>query len=181
MQGRMDNNLSFTPDGQLAFSLQALRGLTQAGRLGHNQHIVPGIFFSVDPDSSNHVEIDSQPGDLMRLRLVVGTPGRWLSLNLDAGRADLTDCGLVGFVLRSSAPVTATCRVCLRSGTEAGVSDAYFAKTVVSFPKTALHLDVLELDQHPQIPRKANWRELIFLFEVTSQEIHLQDLRFFVI
>ncbi len=177
----MENNLNLSPDGQLAYSLAALRALERSGPLEAGQHLVPGVFFSLDPETTNRVEVESRPGEILSARLVVEEPGRWLTLNLDLGRADLSGCGVVGFVAKSDSPGTTTCRVCLRSGTAEGPKDVFFPKTLVSFPKTALHLDVLQLDRHPEVPAQADWRELVFFFEVVSQTFNLRDFRLFVI
>lgn len=177
----MDNNLNLSPDGQLAFALAALRGLDRAGPLEAGQHLVPGVFFSVDPETTNRVEVESRPGEILSARLVVEEPGRWLSLNFDLGRADLTGCGIIGFAIKSDSPGTTTCRVCIRTGTEDGPKDVFFPKTLVSFPKTSLHLDVLQLGHHPEIPPQAEWRELVFFFEVVSQTLNIRDFRLFII
>ena len=177
----MPNNIDLSPDGQLAFSLAGLRGLDFAGPAGNGWHLVPGIFFSLDPEAGNTVEVASLPGELMTIRLGVDRPGRWLSLNLGIGGADLSGCKIVGFACKSDAPVTATCRVSLRSGTADGHRDAFFPKTVVSYPRTSLHLDVLELEGNPDIPARAPWRELVIFFEIATAEIALRDFRFIAI
>ena len=177
----MANNLDLSPDGQLAFALATLRGLDFSGPMANGQHLVPGIFFSLDPEASNTVAVVSQPGELMTIRLGVEQPGRWLTLNLGIGGADFSGCKIVGFACKSDAPVTATFRVSVRSGTADGHRDAFFAKTVVSYPKTALHLDVLELEANPDIPARAPWRELVVFFEIATAEIALRDFRFIAV
>ena len=57
----MANNLDLSPDGQLALSLAALRGLDYAGPVINGQHLVPGIFFSLDPDAEKTAEVESRP------------------------------------------------------------------------------------------------------------------------
>ena len=118
---------------------------------------------------------------MMTIRLGVEQPGRWLTLNLAIGTADLSGCSIVGFACKSDAAVTTTSRVCLRRGVEGGLRDVFFAKTVVSFPKTALHLDVLDLGANPELASPAPWRELVMFFEIASAEICLRDFRFFAI
>lgn len=177
----MTNNLDLSPDGQLAFALAALRGLDFAGPAQNGQHVVPGIFFSLDPEAGHTVELASRPGELMTIRLGVERPGRWLTLNLDIGGADFSGCKIVGFACKSDAPLTTTCRVSVRSGTVDGHRDAFFPKTVVSYPKTALHLDVLDLDANPDIPARAPWRELVVFFEIATAEIALRDFRFIAV
>lgn len=177
----MANNLDLSPDGQLAFSLAALRGLDFSGPAANGSHLVPGIFFSLDPEAANTVQVASHPGELLRVALGVERPGRWLTLNMGIGGADLSDCKIVGFACKSDAPVTTTCRVSIRSGAEGGHRDVFFAKTVVSYPTTSLHLDVLELEANPDIPARAPWRELVIFFEIAPVEINLRDFRLIVI
>ena len=175
------NNIDLSPDGQLTFSLATLRGLEQSGPVQNGQHIVPGIFFSLDPDSDNSVSIDSRPGELMAIKFDVGQPGRWLTLNLGIGGADFGGCKIIGFACKLDVPQTATFQVCVRSGTETGHTDVYFPKTVVAFPKTSLHLDVIEMETNGHIPAQAPWRELVIFFEREPAEIMLRDFRLIVI
>ena len=177
----MANNLEISPDGQMAFSLASLRGLEYSGPAQNGQHLVPGVFFSIDPESSNTVAVESHPGELMKFRLQVDQPGRWLSLNMGVGSADFSDCKIVGFACKMDAPVTTAFRVCLRSGGEDGHRDAFFPKTVVAYPKTALHLDVMEIEANPDIRVKAPWRELVIFFPRENCEINMRDFRLIVI
>lgn len=177
----MANNLDVSPDGQMAFALTALRGLDYAGPAANGQHLVPGIFFSLDPESNNTVDVTSRPGEMMSFRLGIDQPGRWLSLNMSAGSADFSACKIVGFACKLDAPVTTTFRVCLRSGGEGGHVDAFFPKTVVAYPKTALHLDVMEIEENPDIRVKAPWRELVMFFPREATEINMRDFRLIVI
>lgn len=177
----MANNLDLSPDGHMAFSLQMLRGLDYAGPAVNGHHLVPGVFFSLDPEAANTVDVTSVPGELLRFRLGVDKPGRWLTLNMTAGAADLSACKIVGFACNLDAPVTTTFRVCLRSGGEGGHKDVFFQKTVVAYPKTALHLDVLEIDSNPDIRVKAPWREIVIFFPRESAEINLRDFRLIMI
>lgn len=177
----MEHNLVLSPDGEVSFALKTLRELAWSGPLAGGQHLVPGVFFSIDPESDNQVEVESHPGQMLTARSLVERPGRWLSLNLGLGPADLTGCAIVGLALQTDAPVTVTFRPCLRSGTAEGVRDCFFGKTVVAYPRTALHLDVLQLDRHPEVPRQADWRELIFFLEVASQELSIRDCRVFIL
>jgi hypothetical protein len=177
----MTNNLDLSPDGQMAFALANLRGLEYKGAAANTQHIVPGIFFSLDPEATNTVHIDSRPGELMNIRLGVDRPGRWLTLNLGVGTADFTGCKIIGFACKSDAPATTTFRVSVRSGSESGHRDVFFPKTVVSYPKTSLHLDVLELDNNRDIPAQAMWRELVIFFQRENLEVALRDFRLIVI
>ena len=152
-----------------------------SGPVQSEQRLVPGIFFSSDPEVSNTIHVESRPGELMTFRFDVDQPGRWLSLSMAVGSADFSGCKIAGFACKLDAPATSIFRACLRSGEEGGPRDVFFPKSVVAYPKTALHLDVLEFDTHPNIRLQAPWREFVIFFPVESAEINLRDLRFFVI
>jgi hypothetical protein len=177
----MTNNLNLSPDGELAFSLAALRALDYQGTAVNAQHLVPGVFFSIDTESDNTVHVDSRPGALMTFRLDVDKPGRWLALNMRVGAANFSGYKIIGFAAKLDAPRTTTFRVCLRSGTESGHTDVFFKKTMVAYPKTALHLDVLDLEETPEILTKAPWREIVFFLRCEPSEINLRDFRLIVI
>jgi hypothetical protein len=177
----MANNLDLSPDGQIAFSLASLRELEYGGPVESSQHLVPGIFFSLDPESTNAVTVESHPGELMTFRLAVDRPGRWLTLNMSVGSVDFTGCKIIGFACKLDSSTTTTFRVCLRSGRDGGHNDVFFKKSVVSYPKTALHLDVLELDDTPEISARAPWREIVIFFQREPSEINLRDFRLIVI
>jgi hypothetical protein len=177
----MSNNLDLSPDGQLAFSLRSLHGLDYVGPAINGQHLVPGIFFSLDPEADNRVEVESRPGELMSFRLHADRPGRWLTLNMGVGSANFSASVIVGFACKLDSPATTTFRVCLRSGYEGGHRDVFFPKTVVAYPKTALHLDLLEIEAHPDINPQAEWREIVLFFQRDSAQINLRDFRLIVV
>jgi hypothetical protein len=178
----VSNNLRLGPDGQLSHALNVLRGLEFAGPLETRQQIAPGIFFSLDPESSNAVEVISTPGQLMEISLIVEEPGRWLTLNMGLGAADLSACKIVGFACRTVAAVTTTCRVCIRSGIEGGGhKDVVFPKTLVAYPANSLHLDVLDLEANKDIPARAPWREIVIFFDIASTTITIEDFRLIMV
>jgi hypothetical protein len=177
----MANDPILSPDGPLTITLANLRGLNYVGPAASGQNIVPGVFFSLDPETDNTVQVTSRSGELMDIRMEVARPGRWLALNLVVGGADLAGRKIVGFACTSDAREPTTFRVCLRSGTEGGHRDLFFPKTVMTDATTSLHLDVLELGSHPNIPVKAPWRDLVIFFQCKSAEIALRDFRLIVI
>lgn len=172
---------SLPPDTELNVLMANLRGLTYSGPAVHDQHLVQGVFFSLDPAAVNTVTVDSVPGQLMKIGLAVERPGRWLTLNIGMGPAEFSHSTLVGFACKSRGAKPVSLRVSLRSGIEGSHSDAFFSKTVMTFPETSVHLDVLELAANPDIPAKAIWREIVIFFESETQEIDLQDFRLIVI
>ena len=166
-----------TPDAHLAATLNALRGLTFDGTAADTQHLVPGVFFSADPQGQVTVQASSRPGMLLNFRVQVDRPGRWLSLNMGVGSADLTDARIVSFACKADARATTAFRVCLRSGTEGGFRDVLFAKPVICGPDTAVHMDVLSLATTPEVPRQAPWRELVIFLDRDPQDVTLHDFR----
>ncbi len=177
----MENEPIPAPDGHLATSLAALRGLAFTGPVADQQHLVPGVFFSLDPDVANTVHLDSKVGELLKVRFGVDRPGRWMSLNLGLGPVPLEKCTFAGVVCKSDAPTTTTFRICLRSGRDGGHLDAFFSKTVVSGQATSIHMDLIDLASQPAIPVMAPWRELVIFFQCVSLEIAIRDFRFIAI
>ena len=176
----MANALDLTPDSHLAGTLAALRGLTYAGPAADTQHLVPGVFFSLDPEGRTTVQVDSRPGSLLTMRFHVERPGRWLSLNLGVGAADFAGCRVISFACKSDAREVTSFRVCLRSGHAGGYRDVFFPKAVLCSPDTSVHMDVLELSAS-DIPTQALWRELVIFFERETLEATLHDFRLTVI
>jgi hypothetical protein len=165
-----------TPDSHLAATLTALRGLTFDGFVADTQHLVPGVFFSLDPEGKTAVHVDSLPGNLLAMRVEVERPGRWLSLNMGVGDANLAGCRIVSFACKSDARTGTQFRVCLRSGVAGGYRDAFFPKTVICGAGTSIHMDVLDLTKH-DVPIDAPWREIVIFFEPYSMALTLQDFR----
>ena len=170
-----------SPDSDLAATLAMLRGLDHSGSVAGGQHLVPGVFFSLDPAAAVTVDVQSRPGELMTFRLQVDRPGNWMTLNMGVGGASFAGCKVVGFACRLEATEATTFNVCLRSGDAAGHRDVYFPKTVVAGQDTSIHLDVIEIGTNPGILPEAGWRELMFFFPGESCEITLRDLRLIVI
>lgn len=168
--------LAQTADSHLAATLNALRGLSYDGVAADTQHLVPGVFFSLDPEGKTTVHVDSQPGSLLAMRMEVERPGRWLSLNLRVGDANLTDCRVASFACKSQAREETRFRVCLRSGLPGGYRDVFFPKTVNCSPDTTVHMDLLELARH-DLPFEAPWREIVIFFECEAMALVLHDFR----
>ncbi len=169
------------PEAQLLQSLSALRALNFVGPAVGSQHLVPGIFFSIDPEARDSVEVACGQGALLSIRLAVEGKGRWLSLNLGLGPVDLSQRQVIGFACKTDANGPVSFRVSVRSGIEGGFRDAFFPKTVRADTETSVHLDVMEMQDHPNIPVVAPWRELVVFFERQNAEIVLRDFRLIII
>lgn len=174
------HNLDLGPEAGVAHMLAVLRGLDAAGDLLSDVAIVPGVFCSFDPEGVTRGRFESRPGQLLSATFEVERPGRWLALHLQLGALDLTGQQVLGLVCRCAAPEATTFRFCLRSGIEGGFRDSFLRKTVLAHTDSSLHLDVMLLEDHPDIPATAPWRDLILFFRPEGGHIDLQDLRLFV-
>jgi len=177
----MPDNLALGPEAQTNNLLAVLRAERRDGRIGHDTEILPGVRLRIDPASRISGRFASPPGEILDLDIAVETRGEWTGLHVEMGRADLTGCGLVGLVCRSSAGGMDLVRPCLRSGTEKGFADTFFPKHLLSRPESSLHLDVIELAHHPMLPRRAPWRELVLFLPTHRLKWTLQDLRLFIL
>ncbi|SEO24127.1 hypothetical protein SAMN04488103_11627 [Gemmobacter aquatilis] len=177
----MPHNLSLAPDAEVNATLALLREGELSGDIVSNQQLLPGLFFSLDPESETTGRFRSEPGRLLDMEFNAATPGRWMALHLALGPADLSGRQVLGVVCRCSSPQTTTFRFCLRSGRDGGFTDSFLRKTVVATTGSGTHLDALVLDGDPVVPAVAPWRELILFFRPETSQILLQDLRVFIV
>ncbi len=177
----MEHNLNLGPDAQANHTLAALRGTEQSGQINVDPIAVSGVFFGLDPNGKVGGTFTTTPGDLLSLKFEVEQPGRWMGLHVALGDVPLDGAQVLGFVLKSDAPVTVTFRACLRSGTADGFVDCFFPKRIITFSDPTIHLDVLKMGVNAPVPTHAPWRDLILFFEPQSQEVAIRDLRVFVV
>ncbi|MBC9248514.1 hypothetical protein H4P12_17775 [Paracoccus sp. 11-3] len=179
----MADNIFLGPDAQVRFSLQMLRAYEGRGKIAAEQTpIIDGVFLSTDPDANVTGEYEASAANLLKLRIRPGkNPARWQAMHLVMGPLDLGDAAVIGVVARSQAPSSFTTRICLRSGQDGQFVDTFFPKTMVSFAQTSTHLDVLEISKLTDLPRQAQWRDLILFFQGSDVDLNLLDLRFFVV
>jgi len=178
----MIHNLHLGPEADASHALALLRAMEMDAPVEPGQHLVPGLFFSCDPDGEVRIQCRSRPDHLLDITLDVARPGRWLALHLALGPVDLTGRQAVGFICKSQSPVTTTFQPCLRSGREGeGFTDQFFRKSVLTFGHPGLHLDTILPETIPSMPVRAPWRELVFFFRPETSHIDLQDLRLFII
>lgn len=179
----MTDNLFLGPDAQTRFSLQMLRAHEGRGKIsGDRTLVMDGIFLSTDPDAKITGDYSASAANLLKLRMRPGKgPARWQGLHVVMGPVDLSDAAVIGVVARSQAPLSFTTRICLRSGGGGQFIDTFFPKTMVSFAQASTHLDVLEIARLPDLPRQAQWRDLILFFQGSDVDLELLDLRFFTV
>lgn len=177
------NNLHIGPDAGARFLLQSLKNHQGNGEIsGVDTHVMEGVFFSLDPDARITGTYATRPDEMVsfRLRPEKSTP-RWQALRLNLGALDLSHSMVLGLAIKSRAPVSTTTRLCLRAGLNGEFVDTTMPKTLVSFADSSVHLDALELDKAPGLPRQPDWLDLIFFFRNAEVAMDLQDIRLFVL
>lgn len=178
------NNLFLGPDAQVRFLLQNLSAYKGTGGINRLEtQVIDGVKFSNDPDAGIVGDYASKEGSLLSVRMrprKAVTP-RWQALHMSLGEAPLFSTMLLGIAIKSEAQKSITTRVCLRSGRDGDFVDVFFPKTMISFAEPSLHLDVLQLDKTPDIPRAAEWRDLILFFRPGEIELDLLDARVFIL
>lgn len=177
----MPDNLALGPEAQANNLLAVLRAAKPEGPIGPATEITRGVWLRIDPAARVSGRFTSPPGQILDLDILVEARGAWTGLHIEMGRADLTGCGLVGLVCRSTAGGMDLVRPCLRSGSDKGFTDTFFPKHLLSRPESSLHLDVIELDRHPALPRRAPWRELVLFLPTHRLKWTLHDLRLFIL
>ncbi|KFI24240.1 hypothetical protein [Paenirhodobacter enshiensis] len=178
------NNLFLGADAQARFLFQSLKAHKESGTIkGLETQIVDGVRFSNDPEAGITGEYASDEGNLISARMHPGKVDhpRWQALHVSLGPAPLADAMLLGVAIKSRAPQSITTRLCIRSGRDGEFIDTFLPKTMISFAEPSLHLDVLPLDQVPDLPRSAQWRDLILFFRPGDVDIDLLDARLFIL
>ena len=175
----MEHNLDFGAEAQANHALAILRASKLTLKATSDEHLSPGVFLSVDPESDTKIQVTSQPGSLIDLSLSTSRPGRWLSLNIEMGPCDLRTRDVIGLMCKLRSETTMTFRVCLRSGREEGFVDAFFGKRVISYAEPSTHADLIKLAERDDIPAQAPWRQLLLFFPPDMPQISLHDLALF--
>lgn len=179
----MTDNLFLGPDAQARFSVQMLRAHDGKGAIsGEITRITEGAFVSVDPEARVSGSYRASRSNMVALNMSVprAVQPRWQGLHFVMGGADMSDSAVLGLVVRSKAAAAMNTRVCLRSGRGDQITDTFFDKQIVSFAQPSTHLDILDLSQKIDVPRKADWRDLILFFRPGPVDVELLDLRVFI-
>lgn len=141
-----------------------------------------GIVFHQDGEHPRNTEVTSPKGDLLRLKASENLKSRWTVMHFHLGKLDLSKMDVAGVVIRSRSHGLATVsKICLRSGNGDTFSDYYFPKHLVSSAAEGSHLDALDLSKIDDIPRTAQWRDLVIFFSDRDVDVTLHNLRFFVV
>jgi hypothetical protein len=177
----MPDNLLLGPEAGVNYSLALLRADVFEKAVEPRVGLVPGVFFSVDPEASVTGSVLSAPGSLLSLRLTPDASTRWISIHMQLGAADLRQVQMLGVICRSQSPKSVTFRVNLRSGVDKGFVDTKFRKTVVAYGDPSVHMDVIDLTRDPSVPREAPWREIILMFDTVALDVTLQNFGVFSI
>lgn len=180
----MQNNFFLGPDAAVRFALQSLRAHEACGTIAADRtHILSGISFGYGAGGRLEGTYRSTPSNMLALSLSCGSrraPG-WQCLTIALGEMDLRDAAAVGLVARSTAQQSTLSHFTLRSGRGGDFLDQPFRKSLASFDAPSTHLDVIEMDTAPELPRIAEWRDLILFFAPGPLEFELLDLRFFTV
>lgn len=178
------NNLLIGPDAQARFVLQNLSNFQGKGAIkGVDTPVIEGVQFSNDPEADVRGDFVSKKGEMLSVRMkpkAVEKP-RWQALHFHIGGMDLSKSLLVGLAIKSRAPSSTSTRIALRSGKEGKFVDFTLPKTLVSYADESVHLDVFELDAYDDLPRQAEWRDLVFFFRSGEVELDLLDIRLFTL
>lgn len=178
----MTDNLTLNADGQANHTLTVMRNETREGSLTSDIDFLPGLALHADPVLELSGRYRSPEGRILELEAKTGpAPGHWLALHLRVPAQDIRNNGVFGFIARSSAPEILVARACLRSGVEGGFVDCFFDKHILIRPEETLHMDVLSLPYHEQVPTRAPWRELILFLPTQDFKLSLADLRVFLV
>lgn len=140
-------------------------------------------FLSLDPEAGITGRFASRPGQIIELELqpALGAKPRWQGLHLPLGPVDLTDSAALGLIARSLAPLSMTTRICLRSGVGDEVIDVFMPRLMVSYDQPSLHHDLIEPAAMPQLPKRADWRDMILFFRPGPVKLTVLDLRLFLV
>ena len=181
---KMQDNFFLGPDANVRFTLQNLRAHESSGAIRTDRtHILNGISFGYSANGRIGGKYCSTPSNMLALSLTCGSRSApaWQCMTITLGPMDLGAAAAVGLVARSTAPQSTLSRFTLRSGRGDDFVDQPFRKSLVSFASPSTHLDVIEIDAAPDLPRQAEWRDLILFFTPGPLEIELLDLRFFAV
>lgn len=178
----MHDNIIIGPDAQGRFTLQMLRVHQGQGTIksGKSQ-IIDGVYMSCDPDTVVTGRYRSDADNMLNIRMQVSRNPRWQALHVELGDLRLGDTAVVGVVVRSRAEASITTRLCLRSGNGGHFVDSFFSKTMVSFARPSTHLDMMDLAANADLPRLAEWRDLVLFFRAGDVSVDLLDIRLFAV
>jgi hypothetical protein len=178
----MHDNILIGPDAQGRFNLQMLRAHQGQGAIKSGKcKIIDGVYLDCDPDAVVTGRYRSDADNMLNIRIQASRNPRWQALHVELGDLRLGDAAVVGVVARSRAEASITTRLCLRSGNGGHFVDSFFSKTMVSFAQPSIHLDVMDLAANADLPKQAEWRDLILFFRAGDVSVDLLDIRLFAV
>jgi hypothetical protein len=137
-----------------------------------------GITLRPDPAGKYIGTWSSPRGRLLEIDITPQHPGAWLGLHVPWPLPDLSALGWIGFAARSNAQSIMATRACLRSGTDSGFHDQFFAVDIISDSAATDHFDLMSPQHLSDLPPQAPWRELVFFLPPAKPfRWALQDLR----
>lgn len=173
--------LRLGPDARANQSLAHRVARAGGGRLGNRVALGHDLKFRADPALGVSGTWASPAGRLLELDATMAGPGDWCALHLSMPGSALPRPGLLGVAARGLAPEHQLLQVALRSGMAGGFTDTFFDKHVFLHPETTSHVDVLALDERPDIPTVAAWRELVIFLPTDGFRLTLLDMRVFAV
>ncbi|TQS70195.1 hypothetical protein ERN12_16330 [Rhodobacteraceae bacterium] len=181
----MTHNLLLGPDAQIRQSLQALRAFQGNGQIAAPRtDLHAGIFVNTDPEAAVAGRYIARRDGLISLSMQAtsGTQARWQALHIPMGPALLgKELATIGTVIRARADTPNSIQLCVRSGQNEGFVDTFFSKSLQVTAEETTHLDIIELNTTPALPREAAWRDMIMFFPAGAVDIDILDMRFFIV
>ncbi len=160
--------------------IAALGALDRTSTVPVGEEFVPGIRMDQDWDNAREITATSPADRLLRVRASENEASRWTSVHMVLGPLNLNTIDLLGVVIHSQSAECATVsRVCLRSGNGNKFRDYFFDKHLVSTTEAGVHIDMCRLGDVPEIPRTAEWRDLMIFFSNKEIDISLTKLSVF--
>lgn len=139
------------------------------------------FFFVIDPEGQIKGNFETGNGNVLKLSYRIIRPVRWVGLHIAAGNFDLQGRSIAGLICKSHADHAVTSRACIRSGYEGGFTDIFLPKHIVSYAEPSTHIDLLQVEKETDLPKKADWRELVIFLPVADTNITISELKFFVV
>lgn len=178
----MQDNLFIGPDAHSRFTLQMLRAHEGVGKIaGGKCPVIDNVFLSTDGEGGVKGTYRCDALNMINIQMRSSSVPRWQALHIELGNMNLSNAAAFGVVARSVAPSSLTTRLCIRSGNGDQFVDTFMPKTMVSFAQASTHLDVMDLGSTADLPKQAQWRDLILFFRAGDVSLDLLDLRLFVV
>lgn len=180
--GEVNVNLS-QKYAQLNERLAAFKASASGEVMLEGQANAVGLKVHQDEQHPRDVLVTSSAGEIVRLDAAKNLASRWTALHLELGALDLSAIDTIGVLIKSRSHLSATTtQVCLRSGTHNKFRDCFLSHHMVSTPIEGRHFDVHQVGTDTQLPRVADWHELVLFFRSDHDlDLSITDLRLFAL